>query len=123
LGKPAFHSVQAGSPSWEEVLPCAEMQSDLKNPWLVLDLVASSAQAFAQRWKHQREKKALGLPRKIGHPASGDFRLRSGSPVGERHNSPVHYHLSLVNGSYTLCVTAFPAAELPDLIQSQQFLG
>lgn len=120
LHNTAFNASRAGSPSWEQALPFKEISSGLKNPWLILDTVAASAQVFAQSYKHRREKKALGLPRRIGNPASGNFS--PGAPVGERHSSPVTYHLSLVNDSYTVGVTAFPASRLPNMAQSRKLL-
>ncbi len=90
------------------------------NVWQALDAIGMAAQMFAKLYKHQREKSALGLPRRIGHPASGQFR--PGHAVKDRHSSPAHYHLHREGDGYVLRVAAFPAVRLPTLSDSEAML-
>lgn len=111
----------AESPSLEQMLSIPEIPSGGANPWLALDQLAASAQAFAKKYKHRAEKKALGLPRRIGSPVSGMFR--AGPHVKERHASPGLYHLArAADGNLVARAVAFPAAELPNLADSTTFL-
>lgn len=121
LGAASFDAGRAHSSNIEDMLPWTDLPVGWSNYWLALDQVGDAAQRFAQRYKHRREKKALGLPRKIGHPASGDFR--QGRYVDDRHTSPVHYHFAREDGVLVLRVAAFPAKYLPDLPTSRRFLG
>jgi CRISPR-associated protein Cmr6 len=91
-----------------------------RNVWQALDAVGSAAQAFAKRYKHERAKCALGLPRRIRHPAQGQFR--PGQGVGDRHSSPVHYHLHASGKDYVLRIAAFPSPRLPNLQDSEAML-
>jgi CRISPR-associated protein Cmr6 len=120
LGRGSFDARQAGSPALEQALWLEEPLAGWANVWLALDQVGASAQAFAKTYKHRREKQALGLPRKIGHPAQGNFR--KGRHVADRHAAPVWYHLGRGPGGLVLRVTAFPACELPSLDESQAIL-
>lgn len=97
-----------------------EVSLDVSNVWQALERVGMNAQRFAQKHKHQREKQALGLPRRIGHPAQGQFR--PGPGVTDRHASPVHYHFHQQDGKFVLRVAAFPSPRLPNLQASQNFL-
>jgi CRISPR-associated protein Cmr6 len=106
--------VQPGGNGWVE-LPVAA-----GNAWQAIDRAGMAAQLFAKRYKHQREKCALGLPRRIGHPAQGQFR--PGQGVGDRHSSPVHYHLHPEGKGFILRVAAFPATRLPSLGDSETML-
>ncbi len=90
------------------------------NVWQALDAVGMAAQLFAKHYKHQRAKCALGLPRRIGNPAQGQFR--PGQGVGDRHSSPVHYHLHPEGDDFVLRVAAFPASRLPNLKDSETIL-
>lgn len=98
------------------------------NVWDVLDQIGFALQAFAKQYAHQREKKALGLPRKIGraaHDGRGDFRPTG--PVAQaganpRHTSPLHVHVAASGGGYIVRLLALPAAHLPDLATSRAFL-
>jgi len=99
---------------WIEVTP------NVSSVWQALDWVGMKAQQFAQAHKHQREKQALGLPRRIGHPAQGQFC--PGPGVKDRHASPVHYHFHQQDGKFVLRVAAFPSPRLPNLQASQNFL-
>src|SRR5262249_22310468 len=91
------------------------------NYWVALDQVGDVAQRFAQRYKHQREKQALGLPRRIGPPPSGKFH--PGKQVRDRHASPLWYHLARDAQGLVLRIAALPAAALPDLASSAALLG
>lgn len=50
--------------------------------WSVLDQVGFAYQAFAKKYKHKLEKKALGLPRRIGPPVQGSFTPARPSKIG-----------------------------------------
>ncbi|QUV83702.1 hypothetical protein [Chloracidobacterium aggregatum] len=91
--------------------------------WSVLDQVGFAYQAFAKKYKHKLEKKALGLPRRIGPPVQGSFTPRP--PVKDRHASPVHIHLAPRKDGkqgWTVRIVAFPSAYLPNLETSREFL-
>ncbi len=116
-----FDERQAESPSLEQMLPLLEQPVNWKDPWFALDQVGYSAQDFAKRYKHRREKMALGLPREIGYPQSGTFH--PATPVVNRHAAPVHYHLGKSSdGKLVVRVVAFPAGKLPNLAQSRAML-
>ncbi len=108
----------------EQLLTIPDVPSGGANPWLALDQLAASAQQFAKKYKHRAEKKALGLPRRIGTPVSGPFR--AGPHISrdkERHASPGLYHFArAADGNLVARVVAFPAAELPNLADSTTFL-
>ena len=92
------------------------------NYWLVLDLIGTAAQGFAQQLKHRNEKKGLGLPRRIGQPRSGHCQLSQ--RVGNRHASPTHYHVS--GGGkrpFEVRLIAFPSPELSGLNTNAGLLG
>jgi hypothetical protein len=97
-----------------------ELRVGTNNVWRAIDDVGMAAQSFAKRYKHRREKCALGLPRRIGHPAQGQFR--AGQGVGDRHSSPVHYHLHSDGDGFILRVAAFPASRLPNPKDSETIL-
>ncbi|MCS7160109.1 MAG: hypothetical protein RMJ19_06525, partial [Gemmatales bacterium] len=91
--------------------------------WLVLDQIGFAYQAFAKRYAHNLEKRALGLPRRIGRhgkPTKGKFNPKP--PVKDRHASPVCIHVAKEGDKYIIRVVAFPAPYLPDLSQSTKFL-
>ena len=90
-----------------------------RNVWFAIDRAGDSAQSFAKGKKHHQEKKALGLPRNV----IGQGTFKPGPHVVDRHASPIHYHFSRnADGTYKLRILAFPAAELPDLQESERFL-
>jgi CRISPR-associated protein Cmr6 len=97
-----------------------ELYVSTTNVWQALDRVGMLAQKFAQDRKHRREKKGLGMPRKIGHPAQGQFQ--PGPGVNDRHASPIHYHLHSEGNGFVLRVAAFPSARLPNLQASEILL-
>jgi CRISPR-associated protein Cmr6 len=89
------------------------------NYWYALDQLGFAVQVFAKRYKHNVEKRALGLPRRIGPPTTGRFRAEKGN----RHASPVHLHFDKqADGKLFLEITAFPSAYLPDFKTSQNFI-
>jgi CRISPR-associated protein Cmr6 len=110
------------------------IQTPWNDPWFILDQLGYAAQSFAKQFKHNAEKKALGLPRKIHGPR--DDRpmphqdARKWKPAraltcvkGSRHASPTHFHLFReVDGSLTVHIVAFPSAVLPDFNTSKRFL-
>jgi CRISPR-associated protein Cmr6 len=120
LGAAVFQDHLAGSPALRQMLEPVEVPTGGTNYWLALDQLAAAAQHFAKRYKHRLEKKALGLPRRVGAPTNGTFR--AGRRVKDRHASPVMYHFDRVDGHLVARVVAFPAAELPDLTDSRKLL-
>jgi len=117
---------EAGSPSMG-CLDDERLHFDLETPWtncwFALDRAGAAAQRFAQRYKHNVEKKALGLPRRVQPPVSGKFRAGKNAEKSDRHASPVHFHLYRgPSGAYHIRVTAFPSPELPTLEKSRKFL-
>jgi len=54
----------------ESRLTIEDTQTSWQDCWYALDQLGFSMQAFAQQHKHNTEKKALGLPRKIHGPSS-----------------------------------------------------
>lgn len=104
------------------------LQKEIPTPWnchwYVLDQLGFSYQSFAQAKKHQLEKQALGLPRKIGMPQSGQFRPTA--PIKyTRYSSPFFFHLERDMGTdnYTIRITAFPSPALPKFEKSQAMLS
>jgi CRISPR-associated protein Cmr6 len=121
-GAASFQDALAGSPALEQLVTLEDIPTGGTNWWLALDQLAAAAQGFAKGYKHQLKKKALGLPRRVGAPTSGEFR--PGWHVHDRHSSPVLYHLGRgADGKLVARVAAFPAAELPDLATSRAFLS
>jgi CRISPR-associated protein Cmr6 len=127
----SFRKQLAASASLEQILsppadgrPWLEVLTPWHDHWFALDQVGFSAQRFAQDHSHQCEKVALGLPRQIHGPRRTPMPHQQGShqpperlraPRGDRHASPVHYHLaSSPDGILIIRVTAFLAPELPD---------
>jgi CRISPR-associated protein Cmr6 len=117
------------------------------DPWQMMDHVGFAYQAFAQRYKHDLAKVALGLPRKIHGPREdGPIKTKDGRPVQDsatwkppvwldcpkrehktpkkdaRHASPVHIHVARVGERLVVRALAFPAPYLPDLATSVQML-
>lgn len=126
--------------------PIATPWSD---PWTVLDRIGFAYQAFMQQKKHNPEKVAMGLPRKIHGPNEDgpirnkrtgalyqdaaswrppqwlDFKDRPANvlPKDARYGSPVHIHVAREpEGLLTVRAIAFPAGNLPDFDRSEQFL-
>ncbi|HHY94584.1 MAG TPA: hypothetical protein GX513_06195 [Firmicutes bacterium] len=116
----AFSSERAETPSLEEMMGF-ELPTAWDDPWFALDQVGYAVQSFARNHARDLAKKALGLPRRIGSPVRGEF-----NPVkciGDRHASPVLYHLSKdSNGKIMVRVTAFVAKRLPSPEKSKSFL-
>jgi CRISPR-associated protein Cmr6 len=105
------------------MLPFADIPTFWKNYWLALDQVGDVAQQFAQLWKHDLQKKALGLPRNVRPPIKGAFQAGPRVQKTGRHASPVFYHLARgPDGNLVVRITAFPAPQLPDVTTSQTFL-
>jgi len=139
------HQREPDSPALEKMLPTLVIPTPWKDAWFALDQVGFSAQAFAQKFAHNPDKVALGLPRKIHGPRSapltsqnnkswkpekwlGDLHPKLGSRKRKekdmRDASPVHYHLAKApDGTLTIRVTAFPAKYLPDTEASRKFLS
>ncbi|MEW6263970.1 MAG: type III-B CRISPR module RAMP protein Cmr6 [Thermodesulfobacteriota bacterium] len=124
------------SPALNRMLP-AEIVTPWKNAWFALDRLGAAVQAFTQasqssgHGKHCESKLALGLPRKIHGPLN--FKLphqkewtaprELKGPKGERHSSPVHYHLAKdKGGNLTIRLTAFPSIYLPNINTSNKIL-
>lgn len=115
----SFDKSKADSPSIEQMLEPWAIQTPWKNYWFTLDQLGFAVQAFAKEYKHNVEKKALGMPRRIGNPITGSFNAEK----GDRHASPVFYHLDRgEDDCLILRITAFPAKYLPDLEKSRAIL-
>jgi CRISPR-associated protein Cmr6 len=132
----SFVESHAESPALATMLPPVEAVFNWPNVWDILDQIGFAYEAFAQTFKHRVEKRALGLPHRIGSTASGQFEptgpvrrlldeARSrGRENNIRHASPIHIHLSRTGeGRFLVRATAFPAPYLPDFITSRTFLG
>jgi CRISPR-associated protein Cmr6 len=119
-GVPEQAERDAESPVLGTMLLPLEVSTPWKNAWFVLDQLGFSAQGYAKEYKYQAEKKALGLPRRVGAPVQGRFKAEK----GDRHASPVHYHLvKKPDGTFTIRVALFPAMYPPDIKTSREFLG
>lgn len=104
----------SGTPHLEDMLH-QEIPTEWKNYWFVLDRIGAAAQEFAKNYKHNVEKKALGLPRKIGPPPRGSFTPGRHVQQTDRHASPIIYHvLRKTDGAYSIRMVAFPSPELPE---------
>jgi CRISPR-associated protein Cmr6 len=114
-----------------------EVNFKWKDYWLVLDQVGFAYQAYAQGKKHNLEKRALGMPRKIGRPTTGNFNPTGGEfgkmyqeekdenkKANLRFASPIHFHISKSDANgYTVRILAFPSEYLPTLQDSQKLLS
>ncbi|MCS7168456.1 MAG: type III-B CRISPR module RAMP protein Cmr1 [Gemmatales bacterium] len=118
-----FTELYYHSPSIEYLIGPIEVAFTWPDIWLVLDQIGFAYQAFAKRYAHNLEKRALGLPRRIGQPLKGSFELRKPVKDTNRHASPVCIHVAKQGDKYIIRVVAFPAPYLPDLSQSTKFLG
>lgn len=124
LGLPnTFNKIQAHSSSLQQMLGPIEVAFPWPDVWQVLDQVGFAYQAFAKKYKHKREKMALGLPRRIGNPVQGTFNPAQPVTTNGRHSSPVHTHIARGDGGWLVRAVAFPASHLPDLITSTAFLN
>jgi CRISPR-associated protein Cmr6 len=121
-----FDERHAESPSLTQMLGPIEVTfpwPNVSSVWSVLDQVGYAYQTFAKKYKHTRQKSALGLPRRIGQPAQGTFNPTPPVTHNSRHASPVHIHIQRESNGYLVRVVAFPAAHLPDLQTSRAFLN
>jgi len=118
----SFSKSHAHSSSLQQMLNPVEVAFSWPNVWHVLDQVGFAYQAFAKKYKHQREKMALGLPRRIGNPVQGTFNPAPPVTTNGRCSSPVHIHIDRRDGGWLVRAVAFPAARLPDLDASTTFL-
>ena len=111
-----------------------ELQTPWRDSWTALDQLGFGIQAFAQRYAHKEEKKALGLPRNIHGPRNSQMHhqdsathkppKRLSAKKGDRHAAPVLYHLARADaGQLLIRVTAFPAHSLPNLNESERMLS
>jgi|GEM_PF-366955 len=122
----AFCESDAQSSSLELMISASTEQGfpfEWPEVWSVLDQVGFAYQAIAKKHKRRREKQALGLPRRVQNPSSGDFHAADPVNVTKRHTSPVHVHVDTTERGYRIATIAFPAARLPDLRESQRFLA
>lgn len=120
--------------SLDNTLEVLEISTPWTDRWFALDQLGAAAQRFAQQYKHQASKAALGLPRKIHGPMK--FPLKNQNPISHRqpttlrnkkdqsrHASPVHYHVAQAeNGTLTIRMVAFPSSVLPDMETSEELL-
>ena len=113
-----------------------ELQTPWHDPWTTLDQLGYAVQAFAQKYAHKEEKKALGLPRRVHGPRRDPIGHQRQNPTahkqphnlsatkGRRHAAPVVYHLANSNdGSLRIRVTALPSHYLPSLDESERMLS
>ncbi len=121
----SFNASKAMSPSLELMLEPLEIVTNWSNPFWALHQIGMAAQEFAQVYKHDLAKKALGLPRKIGAPFKGSFhsaKQKLNEPKA-RYSSPTQFHLAQnAQGNYVIRISFFPSAVLPDLQTSRAFL-
>jgi len=117
-----FSNTAVGSASLQQMLTPIEVTFSWPSAWPVLDQVGFAWQTFAKKYKHKREKMALGLPRRIGNPAQGNFRPTPPVTTNGRHTSPVRIHVERIGNAWLIRAVAFPAAHLPDLLTSNAFL-
>jgi len=114
---------RAHSSSLEQLLDPVEVAFSWPDVWQVLDQVGFAYQAFAKKYKHRREKMALGLPRRMDYRrAKGEFNPRPPVRIEGRHASPVHIHVARSDGGWLVRAAAFPASHLPCLSKSTEFL-
>jgi CRISPR-associated protein Cmr6 len=81
---------------------------DLDSALKVVDFVGAAAQEFAAVNKHDKKKFALGTPRKVKYPFTGEW---TGWTAPDRYASPVIYHLvkpRAAAGDWTVRISAFP---------------
>lgn len=90
--------------------------------WVVLDRLGTAAQSFAQaaastgHGKHCPQKLGLGLPRSIDKAPARKLR----GAKGDRHASPVLYHVGRHQGGLVIRVCAFPSRHLREATQSPE---
>lgn len=126
-----------GNSTWAQHIEVPIASAD---PWQVMDHVGFAYQAVAQHYSHQQVKVALGLPRKIHEPRNEPLRnqdranwqrpkplhssrpSRSQRPGNERYASPVWIHVDAAGEQHTVHAWAFPAAYLPSIPESREFL-
>jgi CRISPR-associated protein Cmr6 len=98
------------------------------DPWRILDLIGWAMQRCAQsgpetgHGKHCPEKRGLGLPRKIHGPNRTAMRHQNPQEHhppeelecvrGDRHSSPVLFHVASGPGGLEIHVAGFPTADL-----------
>lgn len=118
-----FDENQCHSPSLHMRLESVELLTPWKNEWFALHLLGSAYQSFLQKYKHQAQKKALGLPRSIGEPVQGEFQ--ASDLVQERYASPffLHFARHRETDCLILRIIAFPSSHLPDREHSRQLLS
>lgn len=142
LALPAdFAPARAESSNLDQALVMDDVPTPWADPWKVLDEVGFAYQAFAQELRHNPDKVALGLPRKIHGPGERpmpnqdeatwrrpiflDFARRPPRtpPKDARHASPIHIHVARAEGGrLAVRAIAFPTRDLPDLETSQRVL-
>jgi CRISPR-associated protein Cmr6 len=104
-----------------------QVQTGWNDPWRVLDLIGRAMMACAGSkdelfGKHRTTKMGLGLPRKIHgpnnrplphqNPAHHQPPLHLEGVRGDRHSSPVLFHVSRDGNQLTVHVAGFPTADL-----------
>jgi CRISPR-associated protein Cmr6 len=133
-----FNPANAGSPAiylMRELAkelnqnPWLEVPTIWTDPWRALDEIGMAMQVFAQaspdsgHGSHSDRKRYLGLPRNLHGPRNQPMshqdpsRHRRAEPIpalhGERHASPIFYHVAGVPCQrLTIRVAAFPTASL-----------
>lgn len=120
-----FENRLAESPSLEpSMMLYMEKETTWTNAFWTLHQLGHATQAFAQKHKHNRAKKALGLPRNLRPPEHGDFRPPAKRQSMPRHASPTQFHLAR-NEQDHLIIRAcfFVSSALPSEDASRNFLS
>jgi len=127
--------------SWESAIHDS-IEVSSKDAWTVLDRLGLAVKGFASEYKHQPEKAALGLPRKIHGPTPTPNKRqiekgRRHSPPLElmpdleaaqngkktRFAAPIWYHLEKSGSGLKVRIVAFPSDQIRKLPVSEQMLG
>jgi len=105
-------------PEEPDILP--DIITPWKDPWFVLDRLGFAVQSFAQRYAHDRQKSAFGLPRKIHGPkdtgpmnnqtswqppvwlGSGHRFRCNRSAEKMRDASPLHFHVARAENGHLI---------------------
>lgn len=113
-------STERLSPTFTDDAPMkVEVRIPAGNYWQVLDAVGAAYQAVAQKWKHDKRKAALGLPRKIHGPRNTPMPSQhdhqrpcsleaAEPPDARRYASPVHICVSKAGEGWLVRAIGFP---------------
>lgn len=125
--------------SWESAIHDT-IEVPCKDPWTVLDRLGLAVKEFASDYKHQSEKAALGLPRKIHGPMNNPLGHQNARTHQRPENlapdlkaaqngnktrfaAPIWYHLEKTGSGTKVRIVAFPSDQIRKLAVSKQMLG